>query len=221
MNSRKYKGDVDDYYDETKYESDDENQDEFKSDVEYLYEEEQDEEDEYKDYFISQEAEWREFGDDPKSKEKSRVGGARLINQELEELIGMEMKDKIKKILTTPTLNFQASCAVYISKYKDQFKTITTEKNLNDLISMITNKIPNIRFKNPKAFVLAICLIKFNTKASKKNINVSIDNNQIYYKDDYITKLNYLYDNISKIDDISRVDILKYAFLIEKYFNKK
>ena len=213
-----YKGDLDDYYDENKYnESEPE---EINEEIEYLYEEAENPEEQYEDYFISQEAEWREFGDDPKSKEKSRVGGARLVNQELENLIGMEMKDKIKKILVTPTLNFQASCATYISKYKEQLQIITSEKNLNDMISLVSNKILNIRFKNPKAFVLGMCLIKLNTKASKKNTKVSINNEPINYKSDKINKLNYLYDYISKTDDISKVDILKYAFLIEKYFNK-
>jgi hypothetical protein len=216
---KKYKGDLDDYYHENKY-SDDEQDEEYKSEVEYLYEEQENEEDQYADYFISQEAEWREFGDDPKSKEKSRVGGVRLINQELENLIGVEMKDKIKKILTTPSLNFQASCATYIAKYKDNLQILKSEKNLNDMISMVVNKIPNIRFKNPKAFVLGMCLIELTTLSNKKKSNVFINNKKITIKNTKVDILDYLYD-ISKEDDISKVDILKYTFLIEKYFNTK
>jgi len=171
----------------------------------YLYEQEGgvDEQDEFADYFISQEAEWRQFEGDGNL--KSRVGGARLINQELEGLIGLEVSEKVKKILTTPTLNFQAICSEIIRKYSDEFAPIYNSKSLNDLVAITSVKIDNIRFKNPKAYVLALCLFKKN----------KMDNSEIKYKGDYINKLDYLYEYIGNREDISKIDIIRYCFLIK------
>ena len=182
---------------------DDEVSDYDKNEQEYVYEINEDEvEDEYLDYNISDEAEWREFADDSSSKLQSRVGGPRLIGQELESTTGIkELDEKLKKVLTSPVQEFQNTSIAFLKRYLNKIILISNI-DINSII-LASNKLKFIKYKNPKAFVLGLCLIK----------NKNIDNSNIEKRK--ISKLDYLYEEIGKDEYINQTDILRYAFLIK------
>ncbi len=176
-----------------KDESDDERTE---NEDEYVYEEENE------DYNISDEAEWREFGDDPESKMQSRVGGPTLMGQELESTTGiLELDERLKKVLISPVQEFQNMCIAFFKRYLNKI-ILVSNIDINNIILMC-NKIKFIKYKNPKAFVLGLCLMK----------NKNIENSNVEKRK--ISKLDYLYNEIGRDEYINQTDILRYAFLIK------
>ena len=144
------------------------------------------------------------------SKEISRFGGPRLVGQELEQLEGGgELQKRVYEKLKSPESEFEKNAIGFISRYSDVLKKIQSTEGLKNSILKIVSKIPKIKYKSPRAFVLGFCMLK----------GKYIKNNELDDRDE--SELEYLYDRIGKDEGIREVDILRYAFLAQRVVNKK
>lgn len=189
----------DEYQDRDEYEEDD-NLDEYKtpSDEDYFDKEGDDNLDSdiiaEDDSFIDTGAEWRDFADGGPS--KSRVGQARAIDidEDLGTIIADDKFKRFERISRTPEDIFRSLAMDTISKYN-----ISKDENIyNDalrIMQIINKHNKRLKYRNPRTIVFAL-LVFTDRKIDKK-------------------KLDKVYDEKAKHENMTKIDLLRYAFFIE------
>jgi transcription initiation factor TFIIIB Brf1 subunit/transcription initiation factor TFIIB len=199
----------DEYVNEDEYDNDqyrdeydnEDNLDEYKTpDEDYFDKEEKDENDGYDnedivgqdDSYIDTGAEWRDFGDGEPS--KSRVGQARSldIDEDLSTIISDERFKKFGQMNKTPEDIFKTLIRDTISKYnvsKDIY-----EDSLR-VMQLINKHNKRLKYRNPQAVVFALLVF------TDRNIDKK--------------KLDKIYEEKAKHENMKKIDLLRYAFFIE------
>lgn len=188
-----------DEYDEYNEYNDDDDIDNYKSptDEDFQDLERNDDIDEQEDIMeddsvIDTGAEWRDFADGGPS--KSRVGMARAmdIEEDLGTMINDDRYKKLDRMTKTPEDIFRSIAMDVSLRYK------LTKDNYEDglrIMQLINKHDRKLKYKSPKAIMFAI-LVFTGDKIDK-------------------TKLEKIYKDKASHENMSKIDLLRYAFFIQ------